>query len=194
MTDERGKIIKKYWNIAKEKCPFHDEDMQNPYYEGFLDGATEATKELQEENERLKSKEYFVGDVNRQNMELQQKIEVLQAEIAEFKKENKNLKGQIVAGEVFEDEMSKRIKELEVENEALKSANRSMVKELDDKYEEYKDYFSKEEVYSIVSKRILSQGENARTIKNKIQAVLEELLFKTMLESKEDESFALEEN
>lgn len=67
-------------------------------------------------------------------------------------------------------------------------------KELDDKYEEYKDYFTKEEVYSIVSKRILSQGENARTIKNKIQAVLEELLFKAMLESKEDVASALEEN
>ena len=56
-------------------------------------------------------------------------------------------------------------------------------KELDDKYEEYKDYFTKEDIYSIVSKRILSQGENARTIKNKIQAVLEELLFKMMMES-----------
>ena len=56
-------------------------------------------------------------------------------------------------------------------------------KELDDKYEEYKEYFSKDEVYAIVSKRILTTGENARTIKNKIQAVLEELLFEKFLEN-----------
>lgn len=61
-------------------------------------------------------------------------------------------------------------------------------KELDDKYEEYKEYFSKEEVYAIVSKRILTTGENARTIKNKIQAVLEELLFEKFLENEEQES------
>lgn len=61
-------------------------------------------------------------------------------------------------------------------------------KELDDKYEEYKDYFSKDEVYTIVSKRILTTGENARTIKNKIQAVLEELLFEKFLENEEQES------
>ena len=60
-------------------------------------------------------------------------------------------------------------------------------KELDDKHEEYKDYFSKEEVYAIVSKRILTTGENARTIKNKIQAVLEELLFEKFLENEEQE-------
>lgn len=62
---------------------------------------------------------------------------------------------------------------------------RIICKELDDKYEEYKNYYTKEEIYSIVSKRILSQGENARTIKNKIQAVLEELLFKKIFESEE---------
>lgn len=61
-------------------------------------------------------------------------------------------------------------------------------KELDDKYEEYKEYFSKDEVYAIVSKRILTTGENARTIKNKIQAVLEELLFEKFLENEEQES------
>ena len=61
-------------------------------------------------------------------------------------------------------------------------------KELDDKYEEYKEYFSRDEVYAIVSKRILTTGENARTIKNKIQAVLEELLFEKFLESEENES------
>ena len=61
-------------------------------------------------------------------------------------------------------------------------------KELDDKYDEYKEYFSKDEVYAIVSKRILTTGENARTIKNKIQAVLEELLFKKFLEIDEFEA------
>lgn len=60
-------------------------------------------------------------------------------------------------------------------------------KELDDKYEEYKEYFSKDKVYAIVSKRILTTGENARTIKNKIQAVLEELLFEKFLENGEQE-------
>ena len=43
------------------------------------------------------------------------------------------------------------------------------------------DYFTKEEIYQLVSKRILTSGENARTIKNKIQAVLEQLLFETFL-------------
>lgn len=50
-------------------------------------------------------------------------------------------------------------------------------KELDDRLDEYKGYFTKDEIYSVVSKRILTSGENARTIKYKIQAVLEELLF-----------------
>ena len=42
-------------------------------------------KELQEENERLKSKEYFVGDKNRQNMELQQKLEAKEKQIEKMK-------------------------------------------------------------------------------------------------------------
>lgn len=54
-------------------------------------------------------------------------------------------------------------------------------KELDERFDEYKDYFTKEEIYQVVSKRILTSGENARTIKNKIQAVLEQLLFETFL-------------
>ncbi len=54
-------------------------------------------------------------------------------------------------------------------------------KELDDRLEEYADYFSKEEIYSKVSNCILTTGENARTIKNKIQTVLEELLFEKFL-------------
>lgn len=66
-------------------------------------------------------------------------------------------------------------------------------KELDDKYDEYKQYFSKEEIYALVSSRILNTGENARTIKNKIQAVIEEQLFEKFLENGEDESTAAEE-
>lgn len=55
-------------------------------------------------------------------------------------------------------------------------------KELDDKYDEYKEYFTKQEIYSLVSGRILNTGENARTIKNKIQSVVEELLFQKFME------------
>ena len=65
-------------------------------------------------------------------------------------------------------------------------------KELDDKYDEYKQYFSKEEIYELVSSRILNTGENARTIKNKIQAVIEEQLFEKFLENSETE-FTTEE-
>lgn len=60
-------------------------------------------------------------------------------------------------------------------------------KELDDKYDEYKQYFSKEEIYALVSRCILNTGENARTIKNKIQAVIEEQLFEKFFENTENE-------
>ena len=66
-------------------------------------------------------------------------------------------------------------------------------KELADKYDEYKQYFSKEEIYALVSSRILNTGENARTIKNKIQAVIEEQLFEKFLENGGDESITEEE-
>ena len=56
MTEKQIKCRKAYYSIAKEKCPFTDEDLQNGYCEGFMDGAFEmarkgfeATKELQEE-------------------------------------------------------------------------------------------------------------------------------------------------
>lgn len=55
-------------------------------------------------------------------------------------------------------------------------------KEIEDKYDEFKKFFTKDEIYNVVKSRILSQGENARTIKNKVQAVLEELLFAKMLD------------
>ena len=64
-------------------------------------------------------------------------------------------------------------------------------KELDDRFEEYKDYFSKDELYAIVSKRILTTGENARTIKNKIQTILEELLFEKFLENGSTDTYSL---
>ena len=48
MTEEeknqRQEAIKKYWNAAKQKCPFSDETLQNGYLEGFIEGAAEATK------------------------------------------------------------------------------------------------------------------------------------------------------
>ena len=66
-------------------------------------------------------------------------------------------------------------------------------KELDDKYDEYKEYFSKEEIYSLVSNRILNTGENARTIKNKIQVVIEDQLFEKFLKNGEDQSIVTEE-
>ena len=60
-------------------------------------------------------------------------------------------------------------------------------------YDEYKEYFSKEEIYSLVSNRILNTGENARTIKNKIQAVIEDQLFEKFLKNGEDQSIVTEE-
>lgn len=93
-----------------------------------------------------------------------------------------------------EDEMKERLglpiyyridKFIHFEDFNSETIHKIVCKELDDKYDEYKDYFTKEEIYAIVSKRILTSGENARTIKNKIQAVLEELLFEKFLENDE---------
>ena len=96
-----------------------------------------------------------------------------------------------------EDEMKERLglpifyridKFVHFEDFDSETIHKIVCKELDDKYEEYKEYFSKDEVYTIVSKRILTTDENARTIKNKIQAVLEELLFEKFLENEESET------
>ncbi len=93
---------------------------------------------------------------------------------------------------VSEDEMKERLglpifyridKFVHFEDFDSATIHKIVCKELDDRFEEYKDYFSKDEVYAIVSKRILTSGENARTIKNKIQAVLEELLFEKFLKN-----------
>ena len=43
---------------------------------------------------------------------------------------------------------------------------------------EFEDKLTVDEVYAAVSPVILTSGENARTIKYKIQQVIEELLFK----------------
>ena len=56
-------------------------------------------------------------------------------------------------------------------------------KELEDRSEEYSERISLEEVYAIVSHNILLSGENARTIKFKVQQVIENLLFDEIKES-----------
>ncbi len=45
------------------------------------------------------------------------------------------------------------------------------------RYEDYKDTFTSDMIYEAVSPLIKSSGENARTIKYKVQKVIEELLF-----------------
>ncbi|MDG6188450.1 AAA family ATPase [Lactococcus formosensis] len=54
-------------------------------------------------------------------------------------------------------------------------------KEIRDKKEEYNAYLTEEEIYCKVSTRINSKGENARTIKQKVQQSIEELLFDKMI-------------
>ena len=97
-----------------------------------------------------------------------------------------------------EDEMKERMglpifyridKFVHFEDFDSETIHRIVLKELDDKYEEYKEHFSKDDVYAIVSNRILTSGENARTIKNKVQEVLEELLFRAFLQKGENETF-----
>ncbi len=39
MTKARERAIKLYWKIAKERCPFHEEEMVNSFLEGFIDCA-----------------------------------------------------------------------------------------------------------------------------------------------------------
>lgn len=56
-----------------------------------------------------------------------------------------------------------------------------IIKELDDRIEDYKDICSQDYMYNIVSKKVKANGENARTIKNKIQETIEEILFREAL-------------
>jgi len=51
------------------------------------------------------------------------------------------------------------------------------MKEIESRYEEYKDIFTPQQIYAKVSVLIQAQGENARTIKYKVQEVIEDLLF-----------------
>lgn len=50
-------------------------------------------------------------------------------------------------------------------------------KEIHDRREEYSQFFSEEDLYAFVSPRVKANGENARTIKNKVQFAIEELMF-----------------
>lgn len=51
-------------------------------------------------------------------------------------------------------------------------------KEIHDRIDEYSNFFSEEELYDLVSRTIKVHGENARTIKCKIQFAIEELMFR----------------
>ena len=53
-----------------------------------------------------------------------------------------------------------------------------VIKELEDRQDEFKGRFTVDEIYSVVSSRLNCTGENARTIKYKIQQVIEDLFFK----------------
>lgn len=56
------------------------------------------------------------------------------------------------------------------------------LKEINDKQEEYKGHLTQEDIYRKVSAKINSKGENARTIKQKVQQTIEELLFSEISE------------
>lgn len=47
-------------------------------------------------------------------------------------------------------------------------------KEIHDRKPEYSEFFTEEDLYKFVSPRIKVNGENARTIKNKIQFAIQE--------------------
>lgn len=58
-----------------------------------------------------------------------------------------------------------------------------VMNEIESRKEEYQDKLSPEMVYAAVSPLIGVKGENARTIKYKVQQVIEELLFQEVVES-----------
>ena len=60
------------------------------------------------------------------------------------------------------------------------------MKEIEARKEEYGDMISPERIYEIVSKEISTKNENARTIKFKVQQVIENLLFKEVENSLAD--------
>ena len=52
-----------------------------------------------------------------------------------------------------------------------------VLSEIQSREPEYKDKFTKDQIYAKVSPNIMATGENARTIKYKVQQVIEDLLF-----------------
>ena len=65
------------------------------------------------------------------------------------------------------------------------------MKEIEARQEEYGDMISPERIYEIVSKEISTKNENARTIKFKVQQVIENLLFKEVENSLADKEKSL---
>ena len=65
------------------------------------------------------------------------------------------------------------------------------MKEIEARKEEYGDMISPERIYEIVSKEISIKNENARTIKFKVQQVIENLLFKEVENSLADKEKSL---
>lgn len=65
------------------------------------------------------------------------------------------------------------------------------MKEIEARKEEYGDMISPERIYEIVSKEISTKNENARTIKFKVQQVIEKLLFKEVENSSVDKEKSL---
>ena len=59
-----------------------------------------------------------------------------------------------------------------------------VMNEIKDRENEYKEKLTPEMIYASVSPRISIKGENARTIKNKIQQVIEDLLFDDVLKER----------
>lgn len=57
------------------------------------------------------------------------------------------------------------------------------MKEIQEKYSDYKEWYTPEQIYRLVSPKINTKNENARTIKSKIQEVIEKLLFEQVKSS-----------
>ena len=66
MTKARKKAIKLYWKIAKERCPFHEDEIVNGFLEGFIDCAEYLLmqiEELKKQNKKLeKSVKYWKSE------------------------------------------------------------------------------------------------------------------------------------
>lgn len=56
-----------------------------------------------------------------------------------------------------------------------------VINEIQNRAEEYENYFTQNELYNIVSKEILATQENGRTIKSKIQKAIENKMFDLLL-------------